>query len=562
MTRTDELRSRLLGTRPTDRLWGWLGPGLIALVGGVLRFWNLDRPHALVFDETYYVKQAYSLLHFGVEMRVLDSLKKPDEAFVGGSHDVFSTDRRRHGRAPARSGKWLIAVGEWLFGADVGVGLAVLGRPARHAVDPRRRTGRPTAVRLDGARLRRGVPARVRGVALRHVAHRRSSTSSSCSSRSAGSRRCSSTATGAARSWPRRSGRCRAAAWPAGMGPWLGWRPWRWVAGLSLGLCYRHEVVGPVLPRGVRAHVGLVGHGGPAGRRGAALGARRPVQGRAVRRARDGRHRRGRLHAVVDRVVPHLDRLPPAVAHLPPRRGRAVAAAGAAQLVEVPPGRLRVQHDAASTPHPYQSNPWSWMVQTRPTSFFYESPTRGVDGCTVEQCSQAINPIGTISVWWLGILALLVVLWWWLVRRDWRAGAIAAGFVGGYLPWFVFQDRTIYTFYAVAFEPWVVLAVVFAPRAVRRPARGRPRALAAAGGSSSAGYLLLTLGALRVLPPRLRRRHDPVRAVALADVVHQLDLSRRPRGAGARRVVAGSRMPWRMLVADAGRHRAAVGGRG
>ena len=21
--------------------------------------------------------------------------------------------------------------------------------------------------------------------------------------------------------------------WPQGMGPWLGWRPWRWVAGLS-----------------------------------------------------------------------------------------------------------------------------------------------------------------------------------------------------------------------------------------------------------------------------------------------------------------------------------------
>ena len=89
MTRTDELRSRLLGTGPTDRLWGWLAPGLIALVGGVLRFWTLDRPHALVFDETYYVKQAYSLLRFGVEMRVLDSLNKPDVAFVGGKRQIW-----------------------------------------------------------------------------------------------------------------------------------------------------------------------------------------------------------------------------------------------------------------------------------------------------------------------------------------------------------------------------------------------------------------------------------------------------------------------------------------
>ena len=68
MNRTDELRLRLLGPRPvslmTDKLWGWLGPGLIALVGGFLRFWNLDHPRALVFDETYYVKQAASMLRF------------------------------------------------------------------------------------------------------------------------------------------------------------------------------------------------------------------------------------------------------------------------------------------------------------------------------------------------------------------------------------------------------------------------------------------------------------------------------------------------------------------
>ena len=111
MTRTDELRARLLGVRPTDRLWGWLAPGIIALVGGVLRFWTLDRPHALVFDETYYVKQAYSLLHFGVEMRVLSSLKQPDDAFVDGRQDIFSTDDGDFVVHPP-VGKWVIAAGE------------------------------------------------------------------------------------------------------------------------------------------------------------------------------------------------------------------------------------------------------------------------------------------------------------------------------------------------------------------------------------------------------------------------------------------------------------------
>ena len=38
---------------------------------------------------------------------------------------------------------------------------------------------------------------------------------------------------------------------------------------------------------------------------------------------------------------------------------------------------------------------------------------------------------------------------------------ILAGIAAGYLPWFNYQSRTIYTFYAVAFVPYVVLAVTY-----------------------------------------------------------------------------------------------------
>ena len=176
MTRTDELRLRLLGHAPTDRLWGWLGPGLIALVGGVLRFWNLDRPKALVFDETYYVKQAYSLLHYGVEMRVLDSLKKPDDAFVSGSQNIFSTtDGDMVVHPPA--GKWLIAAGEWLLGSGSGWGwrfsvalvgtlsILVVGRVARRLFG----STRWAAWRRSSSPSR----ARTRDVAHRHPRHHR-----------------------------------------------------------------------------------------------------------------------------------------------------------------------------------------------------------------------------------------------------------------------------------------------------------------------------------------------------------------------------------------------------
>ena len=52
---------------------------------------------------------------------------------------------------------------------------------------------------------------------------------------------------------------------------------------------------------------------------------------------------------------------------------------------------------------------------------------------------------------------MLVYLW--AGRRDWRAGAILAGVAAGYLPWFLYQERTIFSFYAVAFVPYLCLAI-------------------------------------------------------------------------------------------------------
>jgi dolichyl-phosphate-mannose--protein O-mannosyl transferase len=34
------------------------------------------------------------------------------------------------------------------------------------------------------------------------------------------------------------------------------------------------------------------------------------------------------------------------------------------------------------------------------------------------------------------------------------------GILAGYIPWFFFQKRTVFTFYAIAFEPFLILAIV------------------------------------------------------------------------------------------------------
>ncbi|GMA86288.1 hypothetical protein GCM10025868_15380 [Angustibacter aerolatus] len=138
-------------------------------------------------------------------------------------------------------------------------------------------------------------------------------------------------------------------------------------------------------------------------------------------------------------------------------------------------------HVTLHSPHPYKTNPWSWLIQGRPTSFFYESPKKGQDGCTVAQCSKAITSIGTPTLWWAGALALIVLVVVWAGRRDWRAGAILAGMVAGYLPWFQYQQRTIYAFYAIAFLPFMVLGVVYVLGMVLGPptATGRRRVVGA-----------------------------------------------------------------------------------
>jgi len=486
--RTEELRDRLLGFRPTDRLWGWLGPGLIALVGGFLRFFRLGDPHELVFDETYYVKQAYSLLHWGVEMRVQSTLQTPDKLFTAGTTNVFDTTNGDMVVHPP-VGKWVIAVGEWLFGIDSSVGwrfsvallgtlsILIIGRVARRMFGSTllgciaafllafeghafviQRTGILDSIVMFFALLSFAVLLIDRDRSREILA--------------------------------RKVGALPRGTWPA-VGPWLGWRPWRWVAGVTFGLTtgtkwsglfflaafgvmsiwwdmgarravgVRRWVLSPLLVDGPLAFVSMV----------LVAGAVYLTSWTGWFRSPYGFDRQW----AVQNPGQGITWLPPALRSL-------------AKYHE----EMWHFNTTLSTPHPYQSNPWGWLVQARPTSFFYEGPKLGQQGCAVDQCSKAIHSVGTITVWWLGVVALAVVLWAWLVRRDWRAGAIAAGMIGGYLPWFMYQNRTIFEFYTIAFEPWLILADVLVLGLVlggrgATPARRR-RGLLLVG-----GYLLLTL---------------------------------------------------------------------
>ena len=56
------------------------------IFGGFLRFYRLGQPKAVVFDETYYVPDANSILHHGVELQHLGSVNK---LLVAGNPNIF-----------------------------------------------------------------------------------------------------------------------------------------------------------------------------------------------------------------------------------------------------------------------------------------------------------------------------------------------------------------------------------------------------------------------------------------------------------------------------------------
>src|SRR4051794_23665050 len=113
------LRARLVSPLPDDRPWGWLGPLLVTAFGAFLRFSRLRVPRALIFDETYYVKDAWSILNHGVELNLVPNAN----ALIAAGHtNIFAAC---HGTAACGEsvvqpelGKLLIAAGEAVFGLN------------------------------------------------------------------------------------------------------------------------------------------------------------------------------------------------------------------------------------------------------------------------------------------------------------------------------------------------------------------------------------------------------------------------------------------------------------
>ncbi|WP_199811654.1 dolichyl-phosphate-mannose--protein mannosyltransferase [Streptomyces sp. NRRL S-340] len=502
-----DVRERLVPpfARPSTRVWellgagparayrvakvmDWLGPVLVAVLAGAIRFRHLGRPRGLVFDETYYAKDAWSLLRLGYESTWPDR-KVADPQILAHPQAVQLSDTGAFVAHPP-AGKWVIGLGEWMFGLDPFGWRFMTAALGTLSVLMLCRTGRRLfrstllgclaggLMAVDGLHLVMSRTALLDLVVMFFVL-----AAFGCllidRDRARG-RLAAALPTGA-------DGRARPDA-HTGDRAGTGVRPWRIAAGLFLGLAASAKWNGLYV---LAFFVVLTVLWDVGARRVA--GARRPW--RAVLRKELGR--------CVLSLVPVA-----AVTYLATWAGWflsddgygrhwADGRGGTWSWIPAPLRSLWHYEDAVyqfnvglHTPHTYQSNPWSWLVLGRPVLFHYQSPKAGHDGChTAAGCSQTVLALGTPLLWWTACCALAYLLYRWALRRDWRAGAVLCAVAAGYLPWFLYQDRTIFSFYAVVFVPYLCLAVTMLLGALAGPpgATGRRRA----AGATAAGVLVV-----------------------------------------------------------------------
>ena len=462
---------------PVWAAWlAWAGPLAAAVVGGVLRFTALGRPHAMVFDETYYAKDALSLLRFGYEQQTLDDA---DEIVLGSDGawrtlDIFTGEPSFVVHPPA--GKWIIAFGEFSLGMTptgwrIMVALAgtlsilLLGRiVVRLTGNALLGTLAALLLALDGIAIVMSRTAVLDGLLALFVL---AAFGALLLQRDRDRERLPGVASG---SW---------------------WRPWWAVAGVSLGIACSVKWSGLWYV----AAFGLLAMAWSLGRR---------------RRSGVGHPWWATLAHDLGPAVLLLVAVP-ALVYLGTWAGWILTDAGWSRQVgaESAPGLTQWLtalvhyhremwgfHVSLDSEHSYESSAWGWLLQARPTSMYYESVSNSevIEGviCRAETCSSAVAAIGNPMIWWLGIAALIHQSYRAVFVRDGRSTAVIVGVLAGWAPWLLYPERTIFAFYSVVFLPFVVMALTMSLGQILGPATATPRRRAI-------GILTVTLVVLLVV---------------------------------------------------------------
>ncbi|MGH3368569.1 MAG: dolichyl-phosphate-mannose--protein mannosyltransferase [Nocardioidaceae bacterium] len=458
-------------SRHHDRRTGWIATLGVTALAALLRLWQLGRPEEFAFDETYYAKDAWSLLHHGY---VRDFIASADEKILSGrTTDLFTDDPSMV--VHPELGKWLIALGEAAFGMDPfgwRVASAVAG--SLMVLVMVRLVLRLTGSVLLGATA--GLLLTFDG--LHFVMSRVALLDIFMSLFLLSAVACLV----ADRDWARlRLARLAGAGWVAGPDDWgpvrgLRIRPWRLAAGLMFGLALatKWSALFPL------AGFGLLVWAWDAGAR-RSLGVRSPWLRSAVVDAVPAF-----FHLVVVGLVVYVvswtgwllnaSEYEQALSDTQygPAWGSYIdtdADGFGPELVQSLRSLWNYHQDVytfhtqglADAEHTYGSHPAGWLVLNRPVGITADlNIAPGTQGCAApadSDCLRQVILLGTPVLWWGGVLALGYALFAWVGRRDWRFGLALVGVAATWLPWLRYDDRPIFSFYAVATIPFTVVAV-------------------------------------------------------------------------------------------------------
>jgi len=465
-TRLDAWWGRVLSVGWRLALWRWTGPLAVTVLAAVLRLWDLGRPDALVFDETYYVKDAWSIVHLGYEGTWPansddDGALTTDQQFAAGQTDLFTSAAEFIAHPPL--GKYIIGLGMLLFGPNDPAGwrfsVAVVGIASVFLVAVITRSlFRSTLVgtiagfllAIDGQAIVMSRVSLLDGIvgffallafgALlldRRWTERRLD-----------------------RWVARRTAQERDTLW----GPALWFRPWLVAVGVACGLAAGTKWTGVYF---------------------LACFAVASVLTDMMMRRRAGVEFFGSSAWLRQAPVSFLLTVPiAAVVYVATWTGWFRTSGGYDRmwiqeggqrwtgiLAWVPTSLQNWWHYQTEiygfniglhSPHSYAANPFTWLLMVRPTSMYYVGTDRGVDGCTAERCGAAITGIANPLIWYASVVAAVLLLVLFVVRREWRYGFILVGVAAGYLPWLLYAGRTVFQFYTVAFEPYLVMGLAAA----------------------------------------------------------------------------------------------------
>jgi len=458
--------------RHEGRLLGWLVTGGLTLLALFLRLLHLGRPRAFLFDETYYAKDAWSLIHHGYVTGYVD---KADQKILAGHVTGLFTNGPSMIVHP-EVGKWLIGIGEHVFGMDpfgwrvasAVVGSLMVGVMVRLA---RRITGSTLLGGVAGLLLCfDGLQLVLSRLALLDIFV-------------AFFLLCAVSCLVADRDWVRlRMARLVPPGFRTTADDWgpvrgLLWRPWRLGAGVLFGLACgtKWDAIYPLAAFGVLVWIWDAG-------------ARRSLGVRdAYRRAAlvDGIPAFGYLVVVAFVVYvatwtgwlmhAHAYEVALSDTQYGPYWGSYLTARThgfVPELFRALRSLWHYHHDVYvfhteflnNAHHTYQSKPQFWLILNRPVGVEADLGIRpGVDGCDAPAGSTCLRQellLGTPALWWGGVVALCYALFGWLGRRDWRFGFALVGVASTWLPWIQYDERPIFSYYAISILPFTIIAIV------------------------------------------------------------------------------------------------------